>query len=170
MTPVVVLLGAPGSGKSTVGEELGRRGLRWRDWEPEIVARWGSRDDFVARKAELLPVLHAEILGWVAEGGAPAVVESTGLSDAPLLDALARDHDCVVVRLDVTRDAAAARVAARERGRHLSDDGAANRAVWRAFHDLVVPARPAGLVIDTATVAPAEAAAAIGDALKSVRG
>ena len=167
MARVVVLLGAPGSGKSTVGEELGRRGLRWRDREPEIVARWGSRDAFVARKAELLGVLHAEILGWVAEGGAAAVVESTGLSDAPLLDTLARDHDCLVVRLDVSRDAAAARVAARERGRHLSDDGAAHRAVWQAFHDLVVPVRPADLVIDTATASPSAAAAAIGDVLRA---
>ena len=165
MARVVVLLGAPGSGKSAVGEELGRRGLRWRDREPEIVARWGSRESFVARKDELLPVLHAEVVAWVAGGGPPAVVESTGLSDAPLLDSLARDHDCLVVRLDVSEDAAAARVGARAGGRHLSDDEERNRAVWRAFRDHVVPARPAGLVVDTERATPAEVADAVCDRL-----
>jgi adenylate kinase family enzyme len=38
----VVLLGAPGSGKTTVGEELARRGLRWREWELWILEQWGS--------------------------------------------------------------------------------------------------------------------------------
>jgi shikimate kinase len=162
---VVVLLGAPGSGKSTVGEELGRRGLRWRDREPEIVARWGSRESFVARKDELLPMLHAEVAAWVAGGGPPAVVESTGLSDAPLLDALASDHDCLVVRLDVSEDGAADRVEARAQGRHLSDDEERNRVVWRAFRDHVVPARAAGLVVDTERATPAEVADAVCDRL-----
>jgi hypothetical protein len=86
---VVVLLGAPGSGKSTIGRALGARGLRWRDWEPVIVERWGSREDFIARKAEALPALHREILDWIGSDTTPAVVETTGLSDAPLLARLA---------------------------------------------------------------------------------
>jgi shikimate kinase len=163
---VVVLLGAPGSGKSTVGEALGRRGLRWRDLEPEILARWDSLAGFAARKAEALPELHAEILAWVAGPGAPAVVESTGLSDAPLLDALARDHDCLVVRLDVSAAGAAARVAGREAGRHLSDDAGANRAVWQAFQDVVVPSRCADLVLDTEALAPGAVADVVAAALR----
>jgi shikimate kinase len=162
---VVVLLGAPGSGKSTVGEALGRRGLRWRDREPEILARWGSRTGFAAAKAEALPALHAEIRAWVAEGGAPAVVESTGLSDAPLLDALARVHECLVVRLDVSADGAAARVTGRAAGRHLTDDAGANRAVWQAFEDAVVPARAAHLVVDTESLGPEAIADVVEDAL-----
>jgi len=163
---VVVLLGAPGSGKSTVGEALGRRGLRWRDREPEILARWGSLAGFAAHKAEALPALHAEILAWVAEAGAPAVVESTVLSDAPLLDALARDHDCLVVRLDVSAAGAAARVAGREAGRHLSDGAGANRAVWQAFQDVVLPSRCADLVFDTEALAPGAVADVVAGALR----
>ena len=161
MAQVVVLLGAPGSGKSTIGEALGRRGLRWRDREPEILARWGSLAGFAAHKAEALPALHAEIMAWVAEGGAPAVVESTGLSDAPLLDTLARDHDCLVVRLDVSAAGAAARVAGREAGRQLSDDAGANRAVWQAFHDVVVPSRAVDLVLSTEVLGPDAVAGAV---------
>jgi shikimate kinase len=157
----VVLLGPPGSGKSTVGAELGRLGFRWREWEPEILARWGSRAEFLARKAEAVPELHGRILAWVTAPGAPAVVETTGLSDAPLLDALARDHACLVVRLDVSEDAALRRVAEREAGRHLADEAGANRAVWQAFYAVAAPARHADLVVDTEAEAPGEIAAAI---------
>src|SRR5262245_34046791 len=58
---VVVLLGAPGSGKTTVGEELARRGLRWREWELWILEQWSPRDAFLAQKAEALPALHQAI-------------------------------------------------------------------------------------------------------------
>ena len=81
MARVVVLVGAPGSGKSTVGALLGASGLRWRDWEPIILERWGSRESFVAAKAEALPLLHREIRSWIDEDGPAAVVESTAFRD-----------------------------------------------------------------------------------------
>jgi len=158
---VVVLLGAPGSGKTTVGEELARRGLRWREWELWVLERWGSRDAFVAQKAAALPALHQAMRTWIAEPGPPAAIESTGLSDAAFLDALGHEHRCLVVRLDVAEAEALARVATRARGRHLSDalDGA--RTVWQAFHEVVVPHRPVDLAIDTARLPPAHTAALV---------
>ena len=169
--PVVVLLGPPGSGKSAVGADLGGRGFRWREWEPEIVARWGSREAFVARKAEALPVLRDQVRRWVAAPGGPAVVETTGLSDGPLLDALARDHACFTVRLDVSEAEALRRVAARAPGRHLSDDAERNRAVWRAFAARVAPVRPCDLAVDTeAAGPPALVAAAVERAWRLSRG
>jgi hypothetical protein len=158
---VVVLLGAPGSGKTAVGEELAGRGLRWREWGLWILEQWGSRDAFVAQKADALPAFHQAIRTWVAEPGPPATIESTGLSDAAFLDALGREHRCLVVRLDVTEDDALARVATRARDRHLSDAIEANRAVWRAFQAAVVPHRPVDLVIDTARLPPAHTAALV---------
>jgi hypothetical protein len=70
-----------------------------------------------------------------------------------------------VVRLDVSEDGAADRVEARAQGRHLSDDEERNRVVWRAFRDRVVPARAAGLVVDTERATPAEVADAVCDRL-----
>jgi shikimate kinase len=155
---VVVLLGPPGSGKTTIGEELGRRGLRWREWEPVILARWGSREAFVARKTEALPQLHDEVGRWVAAGGPAGVIETTDLSDAPLLDTLDRDHECLVVRLDVSRAEARRRVAARAGGRHLTDDPGRNDAVWQAVAAGPGTHRRVDLVLATDQRTPADLA------------
>jgi shikimate kinase len=145
-----VLLGAPGSGKSSVGAALGEAGLRWRDWELEIVRRWGSREQFVAEKPVALPALHAAILEWVAaDDTTSAVVETTGLSDAPFIRELIAGGGVVVVRLDVGEDEALRRVGDRAQGRHLTDELEANRRVWRAFYGQAAENFGADLVIDT---------------------
>jgi shikimate kinase len=148
---VVVLLGAPGSGKSVIGNELGRRGLRWHDWEATILERWESRENFVANKAQALPLLHRQIVEWIESDVQVAVVETTGLSDAPLIDALDGSGSALIVRLDVSEEEASRRVAARIHGRHLSDDLDVNRAVGRAFRRVVIPRQRVDLVIDTET-------------------
>src|SRR5262245_710138 len=166
MVRVVVLLGAPGSGKSTVGAELGRRGLRWRSWEPVMLARWGSRDAFLAQKAEALPALHEEILAWIAADPTPAVYETTGLSDAPLLARLAASGGAFVVRLDVSEPDALRRIEQRPRGEHLTDDPGPRLPGWRAFPERVAPAQAVDLVVDTGTMSAEDAAVAIRAALR----
>jgi shikimate kinase len=159
MVGVVVLLGAPGSGKSTVGAALGRLGLRWREWEPIMLAHWGSRERFLAHKGEALPALHDEILAWIAADPVPAVLETTGLSDAPLLARLTDSGGAFVVRLDASEDDARRRIAARSRGEHLTDEIDPGLAVWHAFYERVAAVRPVDLVVDTGTTS-AEAVAA----------
>ncbi len=168
MGRVVVLIGAPGSGKSSVGEELELLGLRWRDWEPELLARWGGRDGFIANKDVALEEHRRELLEFIDAAMTPAVLESTGLSDRLFLDELRGARpDAFFVRLDVAEESAVERIGARVQGRHFADDEEANRGAWRAFQDFVVPGRVVDLVIDTAVVSAAEAARAIVAALES---
>ena len=167
MIRVVVLLGPPAAGKSTIGGELERLGLRWREWELTILERWGTRAAFVAHKTEALPQLHADIRAWIDEPGPTAVIESTGLSDAGFLDALEQGGECFVVRLDVSGAESGRRLAHRERGRHLTDDFAGNTRVRREYEAAVLPHRRAALVIDGDHTSAVDAAARIADAVRS---
>lgn len=79
MTRSVVLVGMPGSGKTTVGRALARAlGRRWVDLDAQLVKRWGSisrqfRDDgeavFRSRESSLL----ARVLA-----GPPVVLSAGG--------------------------------------------------------------------------------------------
>jgi len=159
-----VLLGPPGSGKSTVGAALGALGYRWREWEPVLLERWGSRENFIANKERALREHQGDLAAFITEPGEPAVLETTGISDAAFLDVLVRAADVFVVRLDVPMDEALRRVRSRAAGEHLSDGEERNRATWQAFHEFVVPNRTANLVIDTTTVGAEDAAGQIHEA------
>jgi shikimate kinase len=161
VSSVVVLLGAPGSGKTAVGAELAAFGLRWREWEREILERWGSRDTFAANKPEALELLHDEMLAFIDSPGTTVAIETTGLSDAAFLDELSLRHRLFVVRLDVSQAEGTRRIREREHDRHLTDDDESNRAIWRAFYERVAPRRHSDLVIDTEQTSAKQAAATI---------
>jgi shikimate kinase len=158
MGAVVVLIGAPGSGKSSIGEALARRGVRWRDWERTLVERWGSRDEFLDHKAVALEQHHEELAAWIASDPAPCAIETTGLSDHEWLLELRHTNGTVVVRLQIDEATAMQRMRSRPRGRHLSDDPVHQRGVWEAFHDPAAPQLDVDLVIDTVRTSADDAA------------
>ena len=161
MAAIVVLLGAPGSGKSSIGEALARRGVRWRDWEQTLVERWGSRDGFLEHKGAALEEHHRELAAWITSDPAPCAIETTGLSDREWLEQLRRTNVTVIVRLDVDEATATHRMRSRQQGRHLSDDPLHQRAVWEAFHEPTAPRLDVDLVIDSLQTSADDAAEVI---------
>jgi shikimate kinase len=111
MTPKVVLIGAPGSGKSTVGSQLAKRmAVAFRDTDSDVEALTGRtiRDIFIEDgEPAFRDIEHAAVLnalathdGVLALGGGAIVHEGTR-------EALAGHH---VVWLRVGLTAAASRV------------------------------------------------------------
>ncbi len=111
MSPVVVLIGAPGAGKTTVAEELGRRaGWPVRDTDADVERRVGCsvQDLFVSEgearfrelEAEAVSVALGEHDGVLALGG--------GAVTTPSIREALRGHH--VVFLDVGLTEAASRV------------------------------------------------------------
>ncbi len=164
---LVVLLGAPGSGKSTVGALLGERGFRWRDWERWLRDRWGEREAFLPMKEAALADLHGELRAFVSAEASAAVIESTGLSDAPFLEELTATHLPFIVRLDVSRAEAARRMNERARGEHLTDEVESSLRVWDLFQGHVAPARAAELVVDTGALSVEQVAATVTAAFRA---
>ena len=152
---LVVLLGAPTSGKSTLGRLLAARyGWRWCEWELELLRDWGDRENLIANKVIALAQLHDRVRTLAAEPGPPVVYESTGLSDGEYLDRHERELTCLVVRLDVGRGEMLRRRHDRPPGEHLTDAEELTREIWSAFTAVVVPSRSVDLVVDTETTAP----------------
>ncbi|WP_063838284.1 shikimate kinase [Saccharothrix sp. ST-888] len=121
--PVAVLIGAPGSGKSTVGRLLaGHLGVRFRDTDadielaagrpiPELLEHEGEAH-FRVREREAVRRALAEHRGVLAVGGGAVLEEST--------QRLLREH--TVIHLAVRAEQLAARIGAAETRPLLADD------------------------------------------------
>jgi len=119
---ILVLLGPPGSGKTHLGERLcATLGLSFEDEEAAWVRRYGSRQTFLGSKPDALAEREQQIRARVESSTAPLVIESTGVSDQPVLESLARDFRVLLVKVIAARDTCVERVGSRPRGRHLNN-------------------------------------------------
>ncbi|MDA2808602.1 shikimate kinase [Nocardiopsis suaedae] len=110
-TPITVLIGPPGAGKSTVGEALARRlGAELRDTDTEIEARAGKAvaDIFVEDGEEAFRALERRVVAeTLAEWDGVVAVGGGAVLDADSRRGLAEQH---VVYLQVEFEDAAKRV------------------------------------------------------------
>jgi shikimate kinase len=131
----IVLVGPPGSGKTSIGLALADRGYWFEDREAALMARYGSLEAFRRRKEQALERLHAGFLEAMRTEPRPWVYESTALTERDFVARLRREFGGFAVRLDLPLEAALARVAARDAGANLSNAADATRRMWQLCAD-----------------------------------
>jgi shikimate kinase len=86
-------MGPPGCGKSHLGRALHAAGVcDYRELEPELMARFGMDAQFQANKAAALAFIENELTAQMDGAATPVAVETTGLSDEPMLRRLAQSR------------------------------------------------------------------------------
>ena len=136
----VVLMGPPGSGKSYLGAALRDAGVaRYEEIEPLLVARFGTGAAFAGRKDEALAFIREQYERLLDVPGLPVVIESTGVSDRPMIEAFSERYRLAFVAVDTRRDVCIERVRTRGTCANLSNDVEATGRFHDYWHAEVAP-------------------------------
>lgn len=118
-------MGPPGCGKSHLGRLLHEQGLaHFHDLEPELLAQFGSGEDFAANKPAALAWIEQQLILQLEGRELPVIIQSTGLSDRELLLRLMSRWRLALISIDAPAELCAQRVATRPPGQNLSNDPA----------------------------------------------
>ena len=110
----LLLIGPPGAGKSFLGRHLAAVGVaHYVELEPILAERFGRGENFQARIAEAGAFLWRSYVEQLASSPLTVAIESTGVGDRRLLDALQRRYLVRFVRVEAPRDVCALRVVSR---------------------------------------------------------
>lgn len=130
----VVLMGPPGSGKSFLGNHLAAEGIvEYRELEPLLRREFGAREAFLERKHAAGAFIARSYREQLAGARLPVAIESTGISDRPILEPLLREHPVAIAHLHADRALCVERVVTRPTGRNISDTDDRERV--GAFYD-----------------------------------
>jgi shikimate kinase len=151
----IALVGPPGSGKSFLGNHLAALGIAsYVELEPILAAKFGRGDELAARIAEAGAFVWASYEEQLRTSALAVAIETTGVEDRALLDALARRYRVAFVHVETPRSVCVERVIARGDARNISRSGDPAR-IGR-FYDLwcegVAPRFSFALTVDGESV------------------
>ena len=142
-------MGPPGSGKTFFGKRLAELGMaRYVELEPILVERFGTGASFLANKGAALAFIAESHEAALAESGLPVAIESTGVSDRPLLEKLGARYRLLVVKVLAPKALCMERVASRARDRNLSNDVEATARFHDFWHAKIEPSYAFACAVD----------------------
>ena len=145
----VVLMGPPGSGKSFIGTRLAELGLAsYVELEPILVEKFGTGAQFLANKDAAVRFIAQSYDEQLSAPGRAVALESTGVSDRPLLERLLRRHRLLLVRVNTPREVCVERVATRARGRNIGNDAEAAGRFHDFWHATIEPTYDFACAVD----------------------
>ena len=145
----LVLMGPPGSGKSFIGNALAARGIAsYVELEPLLVAKFGQGDRFLANKRAALAFIRASYETQLASASKPVALESTGVSDRPLLEGLLERFTLALISVHTPKGVCLERVRDRPRHLNIGNDLAATAEFYDFWYREVEPSYPIASTID----------------------
>ena len=154
-------MGPPGSDKSFLGTRLARDGVvSYLELEPLLREMFGAEDAFLANKRGALEFIVRSYRDQLAASERPVAIETTGVSDRPILEQLARERQIAIAHVKADRDVCVDRVVSRPVGRNISATTDRERVgrFWDLWHERIAPTYRFDLVLDGQDVEAATAA------------
>jgi len=130
---MILLMAPPGSGKSTLGNELNRQGVAsYTELEPKLKEMFGKGEEFAKHR----PKAHLWIWEFyrreLKEATLPVVMETTGIAGRDFIDEMSSQYGMLFVKLATPKEICLERVRTRPKGRNINDS---NEAYFDNFYD-----------------------------------
>ena len=119
---MVLLMGPPGCGKSTLGNELARIGIGdYTELEPLLVQKYGTGEEFARKRPQIHRWIWSYYRNRLSDVDIPVVMETTGISGRDFLAEIDLSYRLLYAKFDTPQALCVDRVLSREQGRHVND-------------------------------------------------
>ena len=157
----VVLLGPPGSGKTFIGNLLEKQGIaHYTEMEEKLLHLFGRGQTFAKHKAEALQFIQQHYELEFNSVLYPIVIESTGVSDRPMLEGFEKKYRILFIKIDTPKSVCIERVQNRTPGKNLNNDSSFTEDFYEFWHSEIEPTYSFALTVDGANAE---------DAVKKIR-
>jgi predicted kinase len=146
---LILLMAPPGSGKSTLGNELNRLGIAsYTELEPKLIQLYGEGEEFAKHRSTAHLWIWDFYRNELMQSTLPVVMETTGIAGREFINEMCSQYGVLFTKLNTPRAICLERVRSRPRGRNIN---AGTEAYFGKFYDTwhsnVAPTYDFGLTV-----------------------